>query len=624
MQHLFDKLPGFLKDYDYERYMSDNYVVVDFETTIKEKGSPYEAENKIVCSSWKCGPEHKSGSTDAKYNNNSEYAQLELIEAIASADFWVAHNTKFEYGWLERCGLPLQNTLAFCTMVAEYILLSNRSNPARLSLDRCLSARRMEAKDKLGKALLKAGVCPSSWPERWLKPYSLQDVIAGERLFLHQREALKQSNRLGLLFTRCILTPALVDIEKNGVHLDAERVTAIQRRYAQRLSELQIEIDEMTGGANPKSPKQMVKVLYEDFKFPKPSSKKTEWWTKTGQPTTSFDYIDTLAPKTKRQAKFKKVKQEYGKVYDALSKALNKFRDCVAETEDHILTASINQTITKTQRLSSTGRNYKAQFQNFARIFKPLFNARHKDWKIGEIDQAALEYRVAVYLGQDEAGLYDINHGVDSHAFTAEKIFQSKFTSLEPGTYEYKKYRTDAKAHTFKPLYGGESGTKDEQRYYRAFKEKHKGVTAAQNDWKAEAVNTGRLVCPNGNIFFFPGTRVLDDGYVTNSTNICNYPVQHLATADIVPVGVTYQWHLMKVAEMESFLVNTVHDSSIGEVHPKEERLYAEIGTYAFVDIVYEYLNRVYGIDFNIPLAAEVEFNTHWSESADWREEYLK
>ena len=33
--------------------------------------------------------------------------------------------------------------------------------------------------------------------------------------------------------------------------------------------------------------------------------------------------------------------------------------------------------------------------------------------------------------------------------------------------------------HTFKPLYGGVSGTEDQKRYYRAFKQKYNGVT----DW---------------------------------------------------------------------------------------------------------------------------------------------
>ena len=618
---IFKQLPQWLRDFDFSRYLSDNYVVVDFETTIIDKGSPYVPENSIVCSSFKLGSQHP------KYNNNTaatvikgnEYEQEYLIELIEQADFWVAHNSKFEYGWLERCGLPLDKSLAFCTQLAEYVLLSNRAKPNKLSLDACLGRRGFPQKEPLGKKLLKAGVCPSTWRDSWLIPYSKQDVIAGEQLFLDQREALVYHCNIQTAFTRNILTPCIVDIERNAMHLDKERVLNVAQQYNKRLAELAADIDVVTGGANPSSPKQMIKTLYEDLKFKKPTDKK--WLTSTGAPTTSFDYINTLKTTTKKQAKFKKLKQEYSKVNAALTKALTKFSHCVLETEDHLLTASLNQTVTATQRLSSTGKNYKAQFQNFPRIFKPLFSARKEGWEICEIDQAQLEYRVAVFLGQDEAGLNDIKNRVDAHAFTASHIFGENFTKATGEA--WKAYRTDAKSRTFKPLYGGMSGTPAEVRYYKAFKKKHEGITEAQSKWKTSALNTGKVTIPSGLTFYFPNTRIQPDGYITNSTNICNYPVQSFATADIVPIGVTYQWHLIRLAGMESFLVNTIHDSSIGEVHPDEKQEYQLIGEYAFVDVVYEYIKKVYGVDFNVPLEAETKFSKNWADTPDWREKYL-
>lgn len=74
---------------------------------------------------------------------------------------------------------------------------------------------------------------------------------------------------------------------------------------------------------------------------------------------------------------------------------------------------------------------------------------------------------------------------------------------------------------------------------------------------------------------------------------------------------------------MQSFLSNTVHDSSIGEVHPDEIESYKEIGEFAFTDMTYTYLKEVYDIDFNVPLEAEAEFKTNWSDSDEWQEKYL-
>lgn len=623
---LHHQLPAFLRNPNPEIFLSDNYVVLDFETTIIDKGSPYNEDNSIVCASWVCGPGHVSyrHNNPCRYHKGSEYDQQELVAAVEAADFWVAHNAKFEYGWLERCGLPLEDTLAFCTMLAEYVLLSNRSKPPMLSLDRCLKRRKMESKTLLGKKLLAAGICPSTWPDNWLKPYSLQDSVVGERLFLHQRAVLAARGQLGVAFTRMIFTAPLVDIEKNGMHLDPHRAPKLQRDYNSELTTVMRNIDSLTKGANPRSTTQMRKVIYEDLKFPLPRAKK--YYGKPDKdgnpmPSTGSALIASLKPKTQKQKLFIALKREFAQLNAALTKCLNKFTDCINETDDNILTASMNQAITVTQRLSSTGKNYKAQFQNFPRIFKPLFCARHEGWLIGEIDQAQLEYRVAVFLGQDEAGMADIENKVDSHAYTATQIFQKQFTKAGPLT--YKKLRTAAKAHTFKPLYGGKSGTKDEVRYYEAFTKKHKGITRKQNEWKTQAVNTGKVTIPSGLTFYFPGTKVLEDGYITNSTNICNYPVQSFATADIVPIGVTYQWHLMRVGKLRSFLVNTVHDSSIGEVHPDEIEDYTAIGEYAHVDRVYNYLKVVYDVDFNVPLEIEAEYGTHWANSEDWEKKYL-
>ena len=551
------------------------------------------------------------------------------MRAIEEADFFVAHNSKFEYGWLERCGLPLEKCLAFCTQLAEYVLLSNRSTLSQLGLNSCLARRGFPKKDDIGGKLLKAGVCPSTWPVSWLERYQMQDVRQTEKLFLHQRKALVHYGKLGTLFTRCILTPALVDIEKNGMHLDSRRVEILFREHVQRQRILEQQIDEFIGGANVRSPPQMREVLYTTLGFAVPNIKTQKIWygkpDKNGvmQPTTSWEYISTLKPKNKRQRRFQELQRELSNVNSALSKSLEKFHNCCEETEDHILTALLNQAVTVTQRLSSTGKNYKAQLQNIARIFKPLFSARYEDWEIGELDQAQLEYRVAVFLGQDKNGLQDILDKVDAHAFTAEHVFGKVFMKAVYKSQEWTEMRTDAKSRTFKPLYGGQSGTDAEVKYYRAFCAKHKGIVAVQNEWKRSAVTTGKVTIPSGLTFWFPNTRILDDGYITNSTNICNYPVQSFATADIVPVGVTFQWHLMRSAAMASFLINTIHDSSIGEVHPEEKVLYEKIGELAHVEVVYAYLKSVYGVDFNVPLEVECKFSKNWSNTPSWEEKYL-
>jgi len=127
------------------------------------------------------------------------------------------------------------------------------------------------------------------------------------------------------------------------------------------------------------------------------------------------------------------------------------------------------QTLTQTHRLSSSGKEYKAQFQNFARIFKPLFSARNEGWLFGEADEASLEYRVAVALAQDKAGIYDITHGIDAHSFTAGIIFEEEWEACgaDKSISACKPIRTAAKEFTFKPTYGGTSGTERQRGFKR-------------------------------------------------------------------------------------------------------------------------------------------------------------
>jgi hypothetical protein len=261
-----------------------------------------------------------------------------------------------------------------------------------------------------------------------------------------------------------------------------------------------------------------------------------------------------------------------------------------------------------------------------------LFSARNAGWLIGEGDEGQLEYRGAVFLGDDAQGRADIDNGVDAHSFTASIIFREEWDAIngDKNTAVGKRVRTDSKPHTFKPLYGGNSGTDREREYYQAFRDKHPGITTAQEGWIREVYQTRQLVMPTGMKFYWDtakfnprsGKLIRPDGRPVDQS-VCNYPVQYLATAEIVPIAVVYTYHLMRVAQMESFLINTVHDSVIGEIFPPESELFEKIVVKAMEEDVIWYLDKLYGITFDVPLEAEVDIGTHWADTKSWREEYL-
>jgi DNA polymerase I-like protein with 3'-5' exonuclease and polymerase domains len=112
--------------------------------------------------------------------------------------------------------------------------------------------------------------------------------------------------------------------------------------------------------------------------------------------------------------------------------------------------------------------------------------------------------------------------------------------------------------------------------------------------------------------YYWPDTKMQRSGYVTNTTSICNYPVQAFATAEIIPIALIYMWHYIKLLPIEMLLVNTVHDSVIAELPEEEIPYFHALSERCFLTEVYDYLRVVYGVEFTVPLAAGVKTATHW------------
>jgi DNA polymerase I-like protein with 3'-5' exonuclease and polymerase domains len=639
LEYLRKKLPSFIREPDPNVYRSNNYVYVDFETTNLDKGSPYVADNKIILACWILGsshPNNRRGKPQLFYKWGNEYELEGLVRDIERADYFIAHNSKFEYGWLSRCGLDTAAKPAYCTQIGEYCISGNRQ--WGVSLKDSLERWGLGQKEGIVSRLMASGMCPSEMPEAWLLKYGKQDVIKGHELFVAQRRKIYAEGLQKTVLTHNLFTPVLVDIEPRGMHLDDERVRKIYAKYASKFRLLQAQIDKITGGINLGSNPQLAGFLFRELKFSIPTdyrgkelrNKPNKDWPE-GVPQVNKDALAKLKAKTKKQREFLELFTEYNSISSMMSKTLDKFLACVNETDDNILLAQFNQTFTQTHRLSSSGKHYKIQLQNQDNRFKPTFSPRYDDWYIGEADQAQLEYRVAVFLGDDDAGRDDIRNKVDAHGYTASIIFREDWAACggDRNTSAGKECRRLSKPHTFKPLYGGHSGTPREVEYYDAFREKHKGITATQKDWVDTVYRTKELEVITGLKFYWRTAKMNHNGKLIRpdgrpvDQSVCNTPVQYLATAEIVPISAIYTWHFMRAAKMESFLINTVHDSIIGEIHPEETELFRQIVVKCMEEIPIWYMKKVYGFEFDVPLEAEVEFNKHWSDSVYWQEEYL-
>ena len=264
--------------------------------------------------------------------------------------------------------------------------------------------------------------------------------------------------------------------------------------------------------------------------------------------------------------------------------------------ESSMLHPKFMQAVTATARLSSRDPNFQNQPRGGTFPIRKVVDSRFEGGSILEVDFAQLEFRTAVFLAQDKQGMEDIKNKIDVHQYTAEVIGVS---------------RQDAKAHTFKPLYGGTTGTEEEKRYYRKFAEKYKGIAKWHEELQTEAIKLKRLKLPTGREYSFPYAERMPWGGSSYSTQIKNYPVQGFATADIVPLACIKIYELMKEQKVKSLLINTVHDSIVADVYPGEEAAMSKIfkqGTASVIPALKEY----YGINFNVPLDTELKTGYNW------------
>jgi len=266
--------------------------------------------------------------------------------------------------------------------------------------------------------------------------------------------------------------------------------------------------------------------------------------------------------------------------------------------KDDFIHFKINQAVTATGRTSSSDPN----FQNMPVVgdfpIRRAVISRFVGGRILEGDFKQLEFRVAGYTSGCQQVYKDIRSGEDVHQFTADTIGIG---------------RREAKAHTFKPLYGGKDGTEKEKAYYNAFLKKYEGVYKWHVDIIEKVIKTGIIVLPSGREYDFGVVRRQRNGNVADATKIKNYPVQGFATGDLLPIALVYCWRKMSENALQSVICNTVHDSIVLDCHPDEVDICVNILKEAMFSLKGE-CERRYNIDYDMPVGIELKLGPNWLE----------
>ena len=289
--------------------------------------------------------------------------------------------------------------------------------------------------------------------------------------------------------------------------------------------------------------------------------------------------------------------------FNAVSHYLNSFIKGIRENvgRDGILHTQFMQCVTATGRLSSRSPNFHNQPRGGTFPIRKVVISRWEKGSITEADYSQLEFRVAAALSKDKIAIKDIIDGVDVHTRTANTLTEhGQVTS-----------RQDAKTHTFKPLYGGTSGTKAEQAYYKSFLKRYIGIEKWHKSLLRKAATYKSIWLPSEREYKFPWAKVNPYGGISGGTKIKNYPVQGFATADIVPLATIALHDLLIQSKLKSCIINEVHDSIVVDTYHGEGDKVVSLMSKAMLGVI-DTLQNDFNYTFIVPLEIEIKRGKNW------------
>jgi DNA polymerase-1 len=290
---------------------------------------------------------------------------------------------------------------------------------------------------------------------------------------------------------------------------------------------------------------------------------------------------------------------------------------------------SLKQTSTATGRLSSSNPNFQNQPNNpdVKGVFIPSHTGAADCFM--EFDYKQLEVIAIAYITGDKNLKRDIAAYVDIHTKIGTRVL---------GHPPSKEERRDIKTIVFAMLYGSgidnlvatsgkpralvETVVKEFKAAYPAVFKHHREVL---EKLKATAKATGKtdkdtvnLISNTGRSYALPlyrKTTPTGVEYSPSWTQVCNYPCQGFATADIVPMMIATLLDNRDDSPYPYQLRNTVHDSILISCHSAHvEAIHMFVKR--ILENPYPHLKRLFNItDFDLPLLVEASVGSNWGNT---------
>lgn len=207
-------------------------ICFDIESTISNKGQPFDTSNKLVSIAW----------TDGVTSSCTKADVVGDFQAVVdSADLLIGFNIKFDINWLRRYGISFDNKRVYDCQLAEYII--RRQRVKYPSLSNTLETYGLEGKlDIVKTEYWDKGIDTDDIPWEILSQYNIQDVEQTLKVYHKQQELLTpQQKRLIALCCADLMT--LQEMEFNGLPVD---LNACQHKSEEILKEISIITNDLS------------------------------------------------------------------------------------------------------------------------------------------------------------------------------------------------------------------------------------------------------------------------------------------------------------------------------------------------------------------------------------------
>ncbi|MDH5749926.1 MAG: DNA polymerase I, partial [Rhodospirillales bacterium] len=431
--------------------------------------------------------------------------------------------------------------------------------------------------------------------------YAAEDADITRRLHEALKPRLAQEHMVTVYETlERPLIPVLVDMEQNGIKVDAGELKRLSDDFESRLAALEIEIHKLAGrDFNVGSPKQLGEILFDEMSLP--GGKKG----KTGAYATGADVLEGLAVQghdlPARVLDWRQLAKLKSTYTDALIKQIN--------PDTGRVHTSYSMAATSTGRLASSDPN----LQNIpirseeGRKIRRAFIA-DKGNILLSADYSQIELRLLAHVAGIDALKDAFRQGMDIHAMTASQVFGVPIEGMDP------MIRRQAKAINFGIIYGisafglarqlgisnGEAGD-----YIKAYFERYPGIRDYMERTKEQAATQGFVTTLFGRKCHVRGIKDKNPAMRNFAERAAiNAPIQGGA-ADIIKRAMVRLPAALDDAGLKARMLLQVHDELIFEVPAKEEKKTA--------NLVKSVMEGAASLD--IPLIVDVGTGDNWQEA---------